>query len=116
MANSAFTLTSGGASIPPVLRQYTGGAGRAGVTTKSAGGGGEGAAMVTMWIPAASLPATGSISIGLGGAGGVGNLATGSNGGHTTFDALMVARGGAGGPSATSTASSTNSYFACTSR
>jgi hypothetical protein len=74
-----------------------GGGGGAGSATNAAGGGGGSGGYGEAVIPAASLGATETVTIGAVGKGGSSGAGTGGTGGATSFGALVVTAGGLGG-------------------
>lgn len=75
-----------------------------GVDSGAGGGGGAGGAAVSL-IPAASLAATETVTVGSGGAGATGVGSSGSAGGTSSFGAHLSATGGSGGVSRGATGS-----------
>lgn len=88
------------------------GSGRQGLagTNRFGGGGGGGGATVWAFIPAASLPSTVTVTIGTGGTGGAAQASASTNGnpgaagGHTSFGAIINAKGGNFGGGGSTTA------------
>lgn len=74
-----------------------GGAGDRSGSSDGGGGGGGGGGYSEKWIPAGSLGATETVTIGAAGAGGA-TAAAGGNGGTTSFGSHCQATGGSGGP------------------
>lgn len=86
-----------------------GGAGASGATTTSCGSGGGGGGYAEKWIDISALAASETVTVGLGGAGGVDTGGTGGNGGTSSFGAHCSAGGGNGGEG--SSAGSNQSHF-----
>ncbi len=102
-----FVKPPGYTSFDAILVGAGGGGGGGGrFATSSArhgGGGGAGGAIAAADIPASSLAASVSVSVGAGGTAGAAQTAndtqggTGGTGGNTTIDTFLLARGGGGG-------------------
>lgn len=103
-ASGTYTPTAG--LVYCIVEIVGGGGGGGGLpsvaTYSNAGGGGGAGAYVRAVFSAADIGVSQSVTIGAGGAGGVST--TGSDGGSSTFGALLTAGGGFGGPTTGSAA------------
>lgn len=99
-ATGTYTPTTG--TLYAIVEEAGGGGGGGGVAATGASqfagaGGGSGAEYAFGVFSAATIGASQSVTIGTGGAGGTAGANTGTNGGTTSFGALMTATGGFGG-------------------
>lgn len=116
VANTAGTTTWTKAANPDAVwlrvRVVGGGGGGAGATSAAsqiiARGGGGGGNYSESWLDVASLTASTTVTVGVGGTAGVAANGAGGTGGDSSFGTFVVARGGTGAPN---TAASSTSGF-----
>lgn len=116
-AVDAQTFTAGGTWNKPAGAKWLrvqvlgggaggGGAAAAAASQHAAGAGGGAGGYAEIWLPASSVGASETVTVGTGGAGGGAGNNVGIGGGSSSFGSLCAASGGAGGAGGASSAAS----------
>jgi hypothetical protein len=103
-ASTTWTKPAGLVGILIRIKGASGGGGAAGSSSAAQGGDGGGATLATKYVPAASLGATETVTVGAAGVGATGTGSNGTAGGTTALGSLLSVTGGGGGASSTGSA------------